>query len=139
MTDKVIYKTLSVSEAVGLTPTLSIEFEAEGVSPVDIDPNQLEMALLNLAVNARDAMASGGVLTIRLTMQNADDDAQLGIQSGRYVVLSVQDTGVGMDAETLAKAAEPFFSTKGVGRVRRRENLLALVSITARPWATVRP
>jgi CheY-like chemotaxis protein len=74
------------------------------------------MALLNLAVNARDAMVSGGVLTIGLTVQNVDDDDQLGIFPGRYVVLSVRDTGEGMDSETLAKAVERFFSTKGVGK-----------------------
>ena len=83
---------------------------------VDVDPNQLEMALLNLAVNARDAMVSGGVLTIGLTEQIVEVDEQLGLQPGRYVVLSVRDTGEGMDTETLAKAVEPFFSTKGVGK-----------------------
>jgi signal transduction histidine kinase len=103
-----------IARSVG--PLVRVEFEAEDVPAVDIDPNQLEMALLNLAVNARDAMASGGDLTIRLSLQNVEDEAQLGIQSGRYVVLSVQDTGEGMDAETLAKAAEPFFSTKEVGK-----------------------
>ena len=88
----------------------------EQMPAVDVDPNQLEMALLNLAVNARDAMASGGVLTIGLTEQIVEGDDQLGVRPGRYVVLSVRDTGEGMDAETLAKAVEPFFSTKGVGK-----------------------
>jgi signal transduction histidine kinase len=98
-------------------PMVRVEFEAEGVVPaVNVDPNQLEMALLNLAVNARDAMSSGGVLTVRLTEQNVDDEDQLGILPGRYVLLSVRDTGEGMDSETLAKAVEPFFSTKGVGK-----------------------
>jgi signal transduction histidine kinase len=98
-------------------PMVRVKFEAEGTVPaVDVDPNQLEMALLNLAVNARDAMASGGVLAIGLTVQNVDDGEQLGIQPGKYAVLSVRDTGEGMDRETLAKAVEPFFSTKGVGK-----------------------
>jgi signal transduction histidine kinase len=98
-------------------PLVRVQFVAEGAMPaVDVDPNQLEMALLNLAVNARDAMVSGGELTIRLHAQNVDEEAQIGIRSGRYVVLSVQDTGVGMDPETLAKAVEPFFSTKEVGK-----------------------
>ncbi len=98
-------------------PLVRVEFVAEGILPsVDVDPNQLEMALLNLAVNARDAMVSGGVLTIGLGVQNVDDDDQLGILPGRYVVLSVRDTGEGMDSETLAKAVDPFFSTKGVGK-----------------------
>ena len=98
-------------------PMVRVQLFVEGAMPVvDVDPNQLEMALLNLAVNARDAMVSGGELTIRLHAQNVDEEAQLGIRSGRYVVLSVQDTGVGMDSETLAKAVEPFFSTKEVGK-----------------------
>jgi signal transduction histidine kinase len=98
-------------------PMVRVELHAEGKVPiVDVDPNQLEMALLNLAVNARDAMVSGGVLTIELTEQIVEVDDQLGIQPGRYVVLSARDTGEGMDSETLAKAVEPFFSTKGVGK-----------------------
>lgn len=98
-------------------PMVRVELHAEGKMPVvDVDPNQLEMALLNLAVNARDAMMTGGVLTIGLSEQVVGADDQLGIQPGRYVLLSVQDTGEGMDAETLARAVEPFFSTKGVGK-----------------------
>ena len=98
-------------------PMVHVQLLVEGSMPVvDVDPNQLEMALLNLAVNARDAMVSGGELTIRMGVQNVCDESQLGIRSGRYVVLSVQDTGIGMDAEILAKAVEPFFSTKEVGK-----------------------
>jgi signal transduction histidine kinase len=98
-------------------PMVSVELDAEGaMPPVDVDPNQLEMALLNLAVNARDAMVSGGMLTIRLNVEDVDGNDQLGVVPGRYVVLSVRDTGEGMDSETLAKAVEPFFSTKGVGK-----------------------
>jgi PAS domain S-box-containing protein len=82
---------------------------------VRADVNQLEMALLNLAVNARDAMVDGGVLTIgAATAQAASTSASL--KPGPYVVLSVSDTGVGMDAETLSRATEPFFSTKGIGK-----------------------
>ena len=98
-------------------PMVRIELHAEDKMPVvDVDPNQLEMALLNLAVNARDAMIAGGVLTIGLSEQIVEVDDQLGVQPGRYVVLSVRDTGEGMDTETLARAVEPFFSTKGVGK-----------------------
>jgi len=98
-------------------PMVRIELHAEDKMPVvDVDPNQLEMALLNLAVNARDAMITGGVLTIGLSEQIVDVNDQLGVRPGRYVVLSVRDTGGGMDAETLARAVEPFFSTKGVGK-----------------------
>ncbi|MET3844060.1 signal transduction histidine kinase/CheY-like chemotaxis protein [Bradyrhizobium sp. OAE829] len=98
-------------------PMVRVELKAEDSLPaIDVDPNQLEMALLNLALNARDAMLSGGVLTIGLSLKDVHDDHHIGISSGRYVELSVQDTGVGMDAETLARAVEPFFSTKGVGK-----------------------
>ena len=78
------------------------------------DPNQLEMALLNLAVNARDAMPDGGTLTITTGIDDLSGGG--GMSPGRYISLSVSDTGVGMDAETLNKAVEPFFSTKGIGK-----------------------
>jgi CheY-like chemotaxis protein len=72
------------------------------------------MALLNLVVNARDAMPDGGTLTIAARM--AEPPAGGGLRPGRYVSLSVSDTGVGMDAETMNRAIEPFFSTKGIGK-----------------------
>ncbi|MBB5746372.1 PAS domain-containing protein [Brevundimonas variabilis] len=80
------------------------------------DPNQLEMALLNLAVNARDAMPEGG--TLRISAAIAADSPLLpaDLQPGRYIMISVADSGVGMDEDTLARAVEPFFSTKGVGK-----------------------
>jgi signal transduction histidine kinase len=98
-------------------PMVRVEFDAEGTVPaVNVDPNQLEMALLNLAVNARDAMTSGGSLKIGLTVDDIRDERQLGIKPGRYGVITVRDSGDGMDSETLSKAIEPFFSTKGVGK-----------------------
>jgi PAS domain S-box-containing protein len=79
------------------------------------DAGQLEMALLNLVVNARDAMADGGV--IRISAHPCEvAEAHEGMAEGRYVCLSVADSGIGMDAETLARATEPFFTTKGVGK-----------------------
>ena len=84
--------------------------------PVTIDPNQLEMALLNLAVNARDAMPGGGAVTIALDQAVPSTAGEMGLRPGRYVRLSVRDAGQGMDAATLARAVEPFFSTKGVGK-----------------------
>ncbi len=89
---------------------------AEHLPPASADPNQLEMALLNLAVNARDAMPEGGVLRIVATAERVDAPDAAGMKPGRYVRLSVADTGVGMDEATLARAVEPFFSTKGVGK-----------------------
>jgi CheY-like chemotaxis protein len=72
---------------------------------------QLEAALINLALNARDAMSAGGCL--RISAYEADADPAI-VRPGRYTVISVADTGSGMDAETLAQACEPFFTTKGL-------------------------
>jgi PAS domain S-box-containing protein len=80
------------------------------------DPNQLEMALLNLAVNARDAMPGGGTLRISAFMERVGPGHRSGVHPGAYICLSVADTGSGMDEATLARAVEPFFSTKGVGK-----------------------
>jgi nitrogen-specific signal transduction histidine kinase/CheY-like chemotaxis protein len=80
------------------------------------DPNQLEMALLNLSVNARDAMPDGGTLRISASTETVRSGARPGLKAGRYVCLSVADTGIGMDEATLARAVEPFFSTKGFGK-----------------------
>ena len=80
---------------------------------VKVDANQLELAVLNLAVNARDAITTGGgVISIAAREERAVD----GLAPGRYVALSVSDTGCGMDEETLKHAQEPFFTTKGVGK-----------------------
>ena len=78
------------------------------------DANQLEMAILNLCVNARDAMPDGGQLSLSVTA--SDRPRQLDLLDGAYICLSVVDDGVGMDPETAARAIEPFFSTKGIGK-----------------------
>jgi PAS domain S-box-containing protein len=83
---------------------------------VSVDPNQLELAILNLAVNARDAMPFGGTLTIdaaAVIVNAGDGDA---LSPGAYVRLRVADTGKGMDEATLKRAIEPFFTTKGIGK-----------------------
>jgi signal transduction histidine kinase len=103
-----------ITRSVG--PLVKVEIRASGALPsINIDANQLEMALLNLAVNARDAMPAGGTLTIAMERCEATAE-QPELQPGTYVRLSVQDTGGGMVAATLARAVEPFFSTKGVGK-----------------------
>ena len=100
-----------VSRSLGPQIALTVE-AAEGLPPALIDPNQLELAVLNLAVNARDAMPDGGALAISVASETDPD----GLTPGDYLRVQVVDTGIGMDAATLARAVEPFFTTKGVGR-----------------------
>jgi PAS domain S-box-containing protein len=82
---------------------------------VSTDPNHLDAALLNLAVNARDAMPNGGTLRFS-AMEHTIEAGHAKLKPGDYVCLSVEDTGEGMDENTLAHAREPFFTTKGVGK-----------------------
>jgi CheY-like chemotaxis protein len=89
---------------------------APGLPHALADPNQLEMALLNLSVNARDAMPEGGTLRITVSSETLGPAHPAQLPPGDYIRLSVADTGVGMDQATLARAIEPFFSTKGVGK-----------------------
>jgi CheY-like chemotaxis protein len=85
-----------------------------GLPPARIDSNQLELAILNLAINARDAMPDGGPIDIKVDEQRITKDAVL--TPGRYLRLSVIDTGTGMTPETLERAIEPFFSSKPLGK-----------------------
>ena len=82
-----------------------------------VDANQLELALLNVALNARDAMPNGGTLTISAApYPQPADGAQASLPPGNYVLIKIADNGIGMDAMTLKKATEPFFTTKGPGK-----------------------
>jgi signal transduction histidine kinase/CheY-like chemotaxis protein len=98
-------------------PQIKVVLEArENLPPAKADPNQIEMAVLNLSVNARDAMSQGGTLRITAGEVEVGRGHPAKLRPGRYIRLSVADTGVGMDEATLARAVEPFFSTKGVGK-----------------------
>ncbi|MDJ0277595.1 PAS domain S-box protein [Sphingomonas sp. 2R-10] len=103
-----------VGSTVGPTIELQVRL-ADDLPPALADPNQLEMALLNLAVNARDAMDGGGTLTIAASRES-QRTTTANLARGHYVRLSVSDTGKGMDEETRRRAIEPFFSTKGIGK-----------------------
>jgi signal transduction histidine kinase/ActR/RegA family two-component response regulator len=84
--------------------------------PALIDPGQIEMVILNLAVNARDAMPNGGTFSINTLNGELGPDSPHELAPGQYVIITVSDTGTGMDEATLARAMEPFFSTKEMGR-----------------------
>src|SRR5207342_646361 len=86
------------------------------LKPVEVDANQLELALLNLTLNARDAMPDGGDIILTAREESVAGDKAIGLEAGQYIHLSVTDTGEGMDEETLRRATEPFFTTKGVGK-----------------------
>lgn len=92
---------------------------AGGLWKTEVDPNALESALLNLAINARDAMPDGGKLTLETFNTHLDEAYSINhveVVPGQYVAISVSDTGSGMDAETVARAFEPFFTTKDQGK-----------------------
>ncbi len=88
----------------------------EGLPPVQADPDELELAVLNLAVNARDAMPGGGTLTITAAPATLDGTTDPDGLCGKFIRLSVGDTGTGMSEATQARVFEPFFTTKGVGQ-----------------------
>jgi len=103
-----------VQRSIGPTIELSVDLAAD-VPAAMVDPHQLELAILNLAVNARDAMPGGGRLSMSVDRyETGGEDG--GIPEGVYVRIAVADNGAGMDAATLARAVEPFYSTKGVGK-----------------------
>ena len=100
-----------------LGPSIAVVLDVpRHLSSARVDPNQLELALLNLAINARDAMPGGGRLTLAVADIVVDQRNASGLKAGAYVRLLATDTGTGMDRATLARATEPFFSTKGVGK-----------------------
>lgn len=103
-----------LQRSVGSRITVEVEV-TKGLPRVSADANQVELALLNLSVNARDAMPDGGTIHIGLREAHVSETSG-SLAAGGYVVLSVIDQGTGMDEETLQKAVEPFFSTKELGK-----------------------
>jgi PAS domain S-box-containing protein len=101
----------SIGPAIEISTTFPLS-----LPPVVSDPNQLESALLNLVVNARDAMPDGGIITISARKHILKEKQVPDLRAGEYVCLSVKDEGEGMDAATLEKATTPFFTTKGIGK-----------------------
>jgi CheY-like chemotaxis protein/anti-sigma regulatory factor (Ser/Thr protein kinase) len=99
-----------------LGPSVAIESHFPlNLSSVKVDANQLEMALLNLMVNARDAMPEGGDVILSARERSIPTSSD-GLKPGRYICLTVTDSGEGMDKVTLERATEPFFTTKGMGK-----------------------
>lgn len=112
----------NMSEILRRTLGVNIELEtvlAGGLWPVCADQNQLENAIVNLATNARDAMQSGGKLTIETSNAHLDDRysrQHIDVPPGQYVLIAITDTGVGMTPDQVAKSFEPFYTTKSVGQ-----------------------
>jgi CheY-like chemotaxis protein len=104
-----------IERALGPSIVIDTRFPLR-LSAVLADVNQLEMALLNLVVNGRDAMPDGGSITIAAQQHVIAPGDPNGMLPGTYVAATVIDTGAGMDAEVLSRAREPFFTTKGVGK-----------------------
>ena len=99
-----------------LGPRIALQFDIpEGLPPARIDANQLELAILNLVINARDAMENGGAIAIKLSSHRIKQSVGA-LKPGDYLKVSIVDDGEGMSPETLKKAIEPFFSTKPVGK-----------------------
>jgi CheY-like chemotaxis protein len=115
----------NLSQMLGRTLSERIEVQTvlgAGLWRVEIDPNQIETAIVNLAVNARDAMPNGGKLTIETANAHLDEAyvaSTSEVAVGQYVVIAVSDTGIGMSKEVLEHAFEPFFTTKPTGHGTR--------------------
>lgn len=115
----VIHKTQSMIERLIGESIMVITDLAPDIGYIKADPVQMNQILVNLAVNARDAMLNGGQLLIATSMVTVDNDATIidtALKPGQYVLLTVSDTGTGMNQDTQAKAFEPFFTTKEKGK-----------------------
>jgi CheY-like chemotaxis protein len=100
-----------------LGPTIELAASfPDDLALIHVDPNQLELAILNLSINARDAMPQGGKLAISAQRETVNQLNQRELAPGEFVRIIVSDSGMGMDEATLKRAAEPFFTTKGLGK-----------------------
>ena len=98
-----------------LGPQIALQLRVmPDLPPAEVDPHQVELAVLNLAINARDAMPEGGVIDVQVDQKQVSGDSRL--SDGNYLRVCIADSGCGMDAATLGKAVEPFFSTKPLGK-----------------------
>jgi PAS domain S-box-containing protein len=104
-----------LERSLGSRATIETKFPLS-LNQVMVDESQIELALLNLCVNARDAMPDGGTILVSAREESVVQSHGAGLAPGQYVCLSITDSGEGMDEETLAHATEPFFTTKGVGK-----------------------
>ncbi len=104
-----------LQRSLGPMVSLDVRFPG-GMGAVLVDANQLELAVLNLATNSRDAMPQGGTIVISGSESEVTAGSRSELAPGRYLRLSVTDSGEGMDEDTLARAREPFFTTKGIGK-----------------------
>lgn len=104
-----------IQHSIGPTYQLVMNLPAS-IPPAKTDAGQLENSLLNLVLNARDAMPAGGTIAVTADSQSIPADNPLGLAEGRYIAISASDTGIGMDSETLNRAVEPFYTTKGLGK-----------------------
>ncbi len=118
LNDQIAHMKQMLSRLIG--EQIEIRFSPNNpLEPVYGDPGMIDQVIMNLCLNARDAMSAGGVLTIRTQNLLVDENSEknhAGVRFGRYVLLTIEDTGVGMGPETLARIFEPFFTTKGIGQ-----------------------
>ena len=106
---------MMLARLIGVTVVFETEFEPD-LPPVEADSGQLEQVVVNLVVNARDAMPTGGKITMRTSTRRLDAGNTWGLEPGDYVAISVSDTGIGMDEATRIRVFEPFFTTKEIGQ-----------------------